>query len=119
MNLDRDPHLDDPAAAKPAKKRKTRECQCKHPFCLKKGHLTTRSKKCLANPERLAREGLVQACAKAVNDAAVANETPLAVANSNHDGDEPLHFGDGSTELFHDAGTWSEDEEGNVISGAI
>jgi hypothetical protein len=45
---------------------------CSHPFCLLKGHKTTSSKKCRANPERIARDGLEELCALAVAAAAVA-----------------------------------------------
>lgn len=48
MNLDGDD--DDDTMQQPVTK-KRRVYVCSHPFCLKKGHATTRSKKCLANPE--------------------------------------------------------------------
>jgi hypothetical protein len=39
---------------------------CPHPFCRLRGHKTTKSTKCKANPERLVREGLEDACAAAL-----------------------------------------------------
>jgi hypothetical protein len=46
---------------------------CPHPFCRLKGHKTTKSNKCTANPACLAKEGLEEACAAAVAVAASAN----------------------------------------------
>ena len=49
---------------------------CAHPFCLKKEHATTWSKKCRANPDYLKANGLEEQCAAAV--AATAAEVPTA-----------------------------------------
>lgn len=42
----------------------------KHPFCGLKGHVTTESKKCKANPKNPQRLGLEEACAAAISAAA-------------------------------------------------
>lgn len=126
MNIDGD--TDDELNQQPVRK-KRKPAFCKHPFCGKKGHTTTRSMKCLANPERLACEGLEAECAAA--GAAVATtaersgEIPSADNNNDttdaaNDLDDnykalPLDEGD----LFYDAGTWSKDEEGDVSAGKI
>ena len=103
----------------PAKKR-----SCPHPFCGLKGHSTTKSKNCKANPERLKREGLEAACAAAVA-AAAANpleETGVADAAggvdaaddiAQHDALKLEEDDDSSLDIFQDTGTWSEDENGN------
>jgi hypothetical protein len=132
MNLDDgvDGDAQQPTAPGPPKKR--RVYVCPYPFCGLKGHMTTKSKKCKANPERLQRDGTVEECAAAV--AAATSVDPVAdgaapivvdatappidadAINDVEDHDAlPLQSdSDSSRELFADAGTWSEDEEGNL-----
>ena len=94
---------------------------CPHPFCGEKGHKTTRSKACKANPERLLLEGNVAACAAVVAAAnsvvaPVLEETAEAQDLNRHEA-VPLCNGDddSSIDMYEEADTWSEDEEGNVI----
>ena len=102
---------------------------CPHPFCGKRGHKTTKSKHCLANPDRLKREGLEGASLAAV--AAVAEDDANGVTNCNDDDNddaandlaayESQPFEEFEEDLFYASGTWSEDDEGNVVlkSGVI
>ena len=107
---------------------------CQHPYCKRKGHSTTRSKKRLANPDRLKRLGLEAECAAAIQAAATAATTApdtnqSANLNSNRDAADDVGRydampfdatpDDSDLDLFQDAGTWSEDEDGNIIAGAI
>lgn len=121
---------------------------CKHPHCGLKGHATTRSKKCKANPKRLEKEGTTAACAAAVAAAAVSPVVPVVPAiaavaalpapiqidnnsgapeQSNNDADDmddmdALPFdpqSDSSADMLHETATWSEDEDGNITNGAF
>jgi hypothetical protein len=77
---------------------------CQHPFCGLKGHVTTKSKKCKANPQRLKEDGTEAACAAAVH------ATAQAVTGRNDDADDmdahdaiQFRVGDdwgGSNEIF-------------------
>lgn len=120
MNLDGDNDFEQPTANERKTKKPRKTYVCKHPFCLKKGHATTKSKKCLANPERLAREGLEQACAEVVAAAGISVAT--VPANNNNDAvdiamidsaplDDPLSD---DSALYVDATAFSEDDEGNI-----
>ena len=118
-----------PAPAKKKRQSKKGNYQCTHPFCLQMGHATTKSKKCLANPQRLLREGLVAECAAVVALAggsvpeAEAIPSAAGIGATNDDADDldahdalPLVDSDSSRDIFHEAGTWSEDEDGNVVN---
>lgn len=97
---------------------------CPHPFCGLTGHKTTKSKKCKANPERLMIEGTSAACAAAcaaataaVAAAAAGNIVPTMMPAAQRDLDQheavPLDD-DSSIDMYEEAHTWSEDEEGNI-----
>ena len=93
---------------------------CPHPFCCMKGHKTTRSKACKANPERLHLEGTTVACAAALEAATseIKNEqeTSLEALDLNqHEAVPFLDADDSSMEMYKEAQTWSEDEDGNII----
>jgi len=112
-----------PAQTKP--KRPTRPASvCPHPFCGKRGHKTTKSKHCLANPDRLKREGMEAAClaaaAAAEEDAANNGEVTYNGDNDNDAANdlaeyESQPFEEFEEDLFYTSGTWSEDDEGNVV----
>jgi hypothetical protein len=131
----------DGATAVP-KKRKT--CVCPHPFCELKGHATTSSSKCKANPKNLKKKGLEEECRLAILAAATTEGAttageqpqiyatplppfPMAAASAPAANDAvddidacdglPLEEDDSSVELCEDAGTWSEDECGNAKDG--
>ena len=98
--------------------------RCPHPFCGEKGHKTTRSKACKANPQRLIREGKTAECAATVAAAATAataavgnEQVGLEAADLNQHEAVPLvdNDDDSSIDVFQEAQTWSEDEDGNVI----
>lgn len=107
------------AVATGTKKRQTHVCS--HPHCGKKGHATTMSKKCLANPEHPWHEGLVHACAQAVTDAGIT--LPAAASNDvavNAAADAEMHdatpFDQASSDesaLCVDTTEHAEDDEGN------
>jgi hypothetical protein len=78
MNLDGDEEEEQP----PKKKRATPVCP--HPFCGLKGHSTTRSKSCKANPAALKLNGQEHACAMAV---AVAAEAEKVISGDQVAGD--------------------------------
>jgi len=120
------------ASAKATPKRPRTVSVCVHPFCRKKGHKTTKSKHCLANPDRLRKEGLEAACLAAV--AAVTesenidgSQDTTLVDNNDTDAANDLAeyesqpFEEFEEDLFYTSGTWSEDEDGNVVlkSGVI
>jgi len=134
MNLDTvEVGPEEAASAAPAavpKKRPPRQVSvCPHPFCGKRGHKTTKSKHCLANPHRLQREGLESACLAAV--AAVEEDDdavqPMVDDDNNTDAANDLAeyesqpFEEFEEDLFYTSGTWSEDDDGNVVlkSGVI
>ena len=110
------------------------------PFLWEKGHLLTRSKECLANPDRLIREGLVDECARVSETAltqavpappfagVVAASQPLPPFPFAETAGEPVieldpeveeqisaPFGydsdDSSQQIFFDTNTWSDGEE--------
>jgi len=126
MNLE-----DEEGDGKPKAKRRRTIYACPHPFCKKKGHKTTRSTHCLANPDRLQREGLEAACAAAVaaaveadtvelpvphqGDIAGANEHPDNDAANDLDAYESQPFEQFEDDMFYQTGTWSEDDEGNIV----
>ena len=76
MNLDDIDDGDQQQRAAAPKKRKVNICP--HPFCGLKGHMTTKSKKCKANPERLQREGQVVECAAALADS-ITVQVPVVI----------------------------------------
>jgi len=138
MNLETVDALVDPITATSAessvpKKRQPRKASvCSHPFCGKRGHKTTKSMHCLANPDRLKREGLESACLAAV--AAVTESDGMDGAQDTADNDidnadaandlaehESQPFEEHEEDLFYTSGTWSEDDEGDVVlkSGTI
>jgi hypothetical protein len=78
MNLD-DDEEDRPRKSKPV---------CPRPFCGLTGHVTTKSKKCKANPGKLREQGLKAACAVAVATAQASNLTLTAVTSRNANADE-------------------------------
>jgi hypothetical protein len=118
------------------KKQKTKPTNrtCPHPFCGKTGHSTTRSKHCLANPKRLKDDGLEAACAAAVAAASATNDDPPQIISSHKNDNDaedldamdalpfdatPPPTDNSDLDIFEDAGTWSEDEDGNVVRGII
>ena len=95
---------------------------CPHPFCGLKGHKTTNAKSCRANPARLLLEGNQAACAAAV---AAAASTVSALENAHvgleaedlnrHEAVPLVDADDSSIEMYAEAQTWSEDEDGNIV----
>ena len=129
MNLDTIDVTPNTSASGPPKAKRTRTVRvCPHPFCGKRGHKTTKSKHCLANPDRLKKEGLEAASLAAV---ATAQEDDDAVDPTNHDENnddandlaeyESQPFEEFEEDLFYTSGTWSEDDDGNAVlkSGVI
>ena len=99
---------------------------CLHPFCGKRGHKTTRSKHCLANPDRLKRDGLEAACLAAVAAVDEADDAAMLVDNiesnpADNDAADDLEayesqpFEEFEDDLFYQTGTWEEDEDGNLV----
>jgi len=132
MNLDDvavDPNT---VVSGPPKAKRTRTVSvCPHPFCGKRGHKTTKSKRCLANPDRLKNEGLEAACLAAIaavqESDDVDNAGPESLGTDDQDAANDLAeyesqpFEEFEEDLFYVSGTWSEDEDGNVVlkSGVI
>lgn len=133
MNLDgysSDEREQQSATKKKCKRTNAATRLCPHPFCGKKGHSTTRSEHCLANPKRLEEEGLTDACAAAVAAANVSVQRP-ANQTDNQDAEDvdahdamPFNASLPDSEisdynLHENADTWSEDEDGNVIRAKL
>ena len=131
MNLD-DIDVPNTTVSEPKVKRKRQVSVCPHPFCGKKGHKTTKSKRCLANPDRLKKEGLEAAAEAAVaaiqeSEDAADNGTSTFDPDDSNDAANDLAeyesqpFEEFEEDLFYTSGTWSEDDDGNVVlkSGVI
>ena len=93
---------------------------CPHPFCGLIGHKTTKAKACKANPKRLELEGTAEACAVAIARAAGAPAPAAVVGVVNADAldltrHEEVPLDDSSIDMYEEANTWSEDEDGNVV----
>jgi len=116
--------------AQPKPRAKRPMSVCLHPFCQKRGHETTKSKHCLANPDRLKREGVEAACLAAIaavtesddaaQEAASDDDNNMAAAND-LDECESQPFEEFEEDLLCTSGAWSEDDEGNAVlkSGVI
>jgi len=97
---------------------------CLHPFCQKRGHKTTKSKHCLANPDRLKREGLEAACLAAIaavtesddaaQEAASDDDNNMAAAND-LDEHESQPFEEFEEDLFCTSGTWLSDYKSRLV----
>lgn len=119
MNLD-DSDEEIPTASN--NKRSQRIC----PFCKRKGHTATRSKKCLQHENTAAAAALdppevAFQILQQPDPPLVSSEDPPA----NNDAEDldnyealPLEA-DSDLDLFEDAGTWSEDEFGNLTRAAL
>ena len=128
MNLDDEEVNPDTTASVVPKAKKPRTVSvCSHPFCGKRGHKTTKSKHCLANPDYLKREGLESACLVAVAALEESEDAADTQAGDSNDAANDLAEYESQPveefeeDLFYTSGTWSEDDEGNVVlkSGVI
>jgi len=130
MNLDDVQVGPEEAASSVPKPRAPRKVPvCQHPFCGKRGHKTTKSMHCLANPKRLKEQGLEAACLAAVAAVTESDDVDVPMYAPDNDMDaandlaeyESQPFEEFEEDLFYTSGTWSEDDDGNVVlkSGTI
>ena len=120
MNLDMTVEEEEQLASRVVVK----ETICPHPFCGLKGHKTTRSKHCKANPENLRRDKTEAACAEAILKASgmIKMEDPIesgasleALDLNQHEGVPLIDADDSSIEMYEEANMWSKDEDGNLL----